>query len=369
MQKKISIITLLTVKNYGSILQAYATQEKFKTYNLNVEFVNFKRADILDKNLIKIWSKGKFPISILKSLVILPTILKWRNIFGNFLKDNLNLTEDVYTQIEDFEKKPIIADIYCTGSDQTWNSNWNKGIIEPLFLNYAPENKVKISYAASFGKSELDSFEVNKTKALLSRYDRITVREKSAVNIIEKLGIKNSIHILDPTLVMEKQFWLNFAGNKKIKEPYYLIYQLNSNYDFDNYVKKLVKEKRIKLYRFCTRYDQFIKTGKSLLIPNVKDFVNAIAYADCIITDSFHATALSINLNRNFISIYPNEYSTRIDSILELTGLEHKHLCNYNDFFVADRKIDYEKVNKILDSERKKADGFLNEYLGGISGE
>lgn len=71
-------------------------------------------------------------------------------------------------------------------------------------------------------------------------------------------------------------------------------------------------------------------------MPEVQDFVRYIFHADYVITDSFHATAFSINVNTQFISIYPNDYSSRLGSILKLVGLEDRHLLSYDDFSLVE---------------------------------
>lgn len=113
---------------------------------------------------------------------------------------------------------------------------------------------------------------------------------------------------------------------------YVLIYQLNTNKSFDRFAKEFAHRKGLRLVRFCTRIDQILKNGKSLVVPEVQDFVRYIFHADYVITDSFHATAFSINVNTQFISIYPNDYSSRLGSILKLVGLEDRHLLSYDDF-------------------------------------
>ena len=111
--------------------------------------------------------------------------------FKKFIRTHLNQQKKEYCCIEDFKDFPITSDIYCTGSDQTWNSGWNNGILPELFLKFVPGEVKKISYAASIGKARLDDWEVEETKALLSRYKYISVREASAKDIVEKqLGLK-----------------------------------------------------------------------------------------------------------------------------------------------------------------------------------
>lgn len=297
--------------------------------------------------------------------LLYPTFIRQNKVFGRFLKEHLNTLPGVYSTEEDFARLPITSDIYCTGSDQTWNSAWNDGILPPLFLSFVPDNVRKIAYAASFGKSKLDDWEKRDTKDLLKRYYAISVRESSGVNIIKDLGLPEAAHVLDPTLQVNKNFWKRYVGKRKIEQPYVLVYQLNTNKDFDNYAKEFARRKGLKLVRFCTRIDQVVKCGKPLIVPSVLDFVSAINYADMVITDSFHATAFSINMNTPMICIYPNEFGGRIASILRLTGLESRHLSSYEDFSYVDApQIDFKSVNDILDEEREKGWDFLKQAIG-----
>ena len=123
----------------------------------------------------------------------------------------MHLSSKQYTYEKDFENYKSNADFFITGSDQVWNSTWNKGIIKPLYLSFI-KNKPKIAYAASFGKEKIDVEEINDTKELIEDYLKISVREKSAVELLDKqYNYKNAIQILDPTLALDKEKWISFA--------------------------------------------------------------------------------------------------------------------------------------------------------------
>ena len=85
--------------------------------------------------------------------------------------------------------------------------------------------------------------------------------------------------------------------------------------------------------------------------------------ADFVVTNSFHGLAFSINLNKQFAVIKRNEYNSRIESLLKLTGLEER-MVDLNSYkTISNTQIDYAWVNSILEAERKKADSFLKESL------
>ena len=108
------------------------------------------------------------------------------------------------------------------------------------------------------------------------------------------------------------------------------------------------------MYRLCTRFDQIIKNGKSIIIPPIFDFVSLIDNAEMVITDSFHATAFSLNLNTEPICVLPDKYTNRISEFLEYVGCSQRIVKDYNDIEVINRHVDFNYVNEIL-----KKDGTL----------
>ena len=102
------------------------------------------------------------------------------------------------------------------------------------------------------------------------------------------------------------------------------------------------------------------------LIPEVFDFISLIDHAKYVLTDSFHATAFSLNLHTEPICIYPKEFSGRLESILAQTKSLQRHIENFEDFDVLNRPVDFNKVNQILQIEREKAAKFIGDVLADI---
>lgn len=366
-KKKIALITFHAVSNHGSVLQTLATKKKFESLELDVKIINFKKQECTGIfPLIKFWNQDYHnPIKkIIRGIILLPSFIKWKFMFARFLKKyvELDINEESYTTEEDFKSLPIDADIYCVGSDQVWNSIWNGGILKPLFLSFVPDNLPKVSYSSSFGRIELKEDEKEETGKLLKRFDAISVREKSGLNILEELGIYNATNILDPTLLMDQNFWEKYTPKRKIKDRYVLIYQLYSNHKFDNYAAEIAKRRNCKLVRFCTRYDQLVKKGHGYLAPCVEDFLSLIKYADLLITDSFHGTAFACNLNTQFLSYIP-KFGGRIYNLLHIVNLPDRAITDFTNLSAADKEIEFSHVNIALDKERKKADEYLQFML------
>ncbi len=365
MNKKASVITLHTVANYGTQLQTLATQEKLKEYFDAVEFIDYRRKDTYGFGLFRTFAKK----GVLIGLAVLPTMLYWNIVFKAFRKRYINLSKKRFLKQEDFNDYIEDSDVYFVGSDQVWNTGWNNGIIPCLYLNFI-NKKPKYTYAASFGNNKLTESEIKSSIDYIQDFKYITVREKSGINILkEAFNYNNCDMIIDPTLVMKPEFWRKYKKKRLIKEKYILIYNLNRSDEFDKYAVELSRRTGLPIYRFCTRFDQALRCGKSILIPKVLDFITLIDDAEYVLTDSFHATAFSMNLNTEPICVYPENYSGRISEFLKLVDAPQRHIENFNDFDIINRKTDFEKVNTILDEERKKVDRYLEKITEDLNNE
>lgn len=371
---KISVITLHTVNNYGSVLQTYATQTVLTNMGHEVEFVDYYRKDnsgkaAVDKALNskamqkykKYWNIN-FVTRFLVRIPLKIMLMKKRAPMKNFVKERINLTKKSYFSYEEILENVPQADIYLTGSDQVWNSEWNKGLEKPYFLEYAPEGKKRIAYAASIGKSKLDDWEIEPTKELLKKYSNIGMREKSGVDILGQMGIKAQ-QVLDPTLLLSKQQWKDIAIPYDADKPYMLIYQLNLNSEMDTYAVELAEKKDWDILRVSYGYSGKQKAGNCLVCPSVETLLGCFLGAACVLTDSFHATAFSLNLERQFVSILPDRFGTRIESVLKLTGTENQLLSDYNNFTAVDNLIDWKYVRNMLEQERKRSLRFLEAAI------
>lgn len=356
---KAELITLHSVYNYGSVLQAYATQEIFKKYGVKITILDFVRENNLFKNKLKRSANN----SIIKELILLPSLKKQKKVFDKFSKDKLNISKRQYIKEKDFDNFEESSDFYITGSDQVWNSTWNGGIIPPLYLSFI-KTKPKFAFSASFGKEKISQEEIEDTIEYINDYKLISVREKSAVDILQKqYNYKKCQQILDPTLLISKDEWKKIESNKNRKKPYILVYQLNSNKKFDKYIKRVSKDSGYEVVRICRRYDQIILYGKSSIIPSVEEFLSLFDNAKMVITDSFHALSFCLNLNVPFICIYPQKFNTRLQSCLEMFDLLDRKVSNYDEINIYKKKIDWDKINSVLEIERKKSKKFIEDCL------
>ncbi len=372
---KASVITLHTVDNYGSVMQTYATQKVLNKLGFDVEFVDYWRKDNLPEyraekiletsstlqGLKPLWGMNQFTKKMAAGL--LADVLKRRKSpMWRFLEKNVNLTHKRYTTFSELQYNPPEADVYITGSDQVWNSIWNQGIDRSYFLDFAPAGKPRIAFSASIGREQLDTEEIPETKRLLEKYSAISVREQSAVELLASMDIKSTL-VLDPTLMLEAEEWRKLATKQKREKPYILIYQLNPNPQMDHYAEQLAQKRGWDVIRIGFGRSDRRKGGKCVMLPSVEEFLGLFCDAACVLTDSFHATAFSLNLGTDFISVLPGRFGTRIESILKLTGTENRLLTRYDNFEIVDKVIDKKCVKEMLEKKRTEDIQWLMQAL------
>lgn len=365
---KIILITKHYVKNYGSVLQTYASQELLSRKGGSVSIANYilpeasglKYMDII---LRKHASAGRIKKIILRAAV-LPTMIRWKYVFGGFLKKYLNVCGSPADSCEKLKTELPDADIYCTGSDQVWNPETNRGLQPAYFCEFAPKGKRVVSLAASFGVKTVREKDEALIKRYLEKYSLLSVRERSGIDILAKAGLKGRM-ILDPVMIETAGFWEKLAAKRKIRQDYVLIYQLNSSRAFDRYAEQAAVRLGKKLVRICTRYDQILKNGRPVPVPTVEQWISLFFYADFVITDSFHGTVFSILFQKEFVNLYPPLFSERLDSLLSMFGIEERHISDCSRFDILDKRIDYRRVNEILDEKRKESLEFIDEILAG----
>lgn len=364
---EIKVITRHAPSNYGSLLQSIATIKVLNTLGHDCQIIDYIRDD--EKGLGGVltalkqkpsWYNNPFK-RLLYILVRYPE-QKWEEMqFEQMRKKFLNLTPR-YSSLD--ELKEIKAHIFMTGSDQVWGPLLNGSFDPAYFLSFVKNEKCKIAYAASFGRTDFSPNIIQQYQKLLNRYHAISVREDSAVKTLKDMGISSVHQVLDPTLLLTKEQWLSMAKPNQNKGNYVLAYQIHNDKKFSTYAKQFATYVGMPLYRISPSLHQMLRGGQFVYLPSVAKFLSFINSAKYIVTDSFHGTCFSINFNKNFIEILPNtKTGSRNQSILKLTGLEDRIVTNLNDFSIAHNDIDYNRVNTIISEHREQSIKILNEML------
>lgn len=355
----VSLVTLHRSANYGSVLQALAAQVVLERMGYNVTVVDY----YAPRNSVPEMLRGlkhkkpifeKNPLALFAArAILLPSYLKRRRNFDSFIESNLNLSRKTYRSNQELASDVPQSELYVTGSDQVWNSEWNGGIDEALFLAFTPDNARRISFSASFGKASLNKEEIRRTRELLGRYDVITVREDTGVEIVRGLGLE-ATQVLDPTLFLAYEDWGPWISEKRPREDYILMYNINHNAPLDRFVRRLAERKGLPVYYISYQLHDCFKHGRMRCCIPVEEFLSLIANARYVVCDSFHSAAFSVNFNREFAIVPPKRFGTRLESFMRVVGLEDR-IVGENDIDVFDVPVDWRSVNARLEAERSRS--------------
>lgn len=360
----IKVITRHSPSNYGSLLQSIATIKTIEKLGHICEIIDYQRADERGLNgvLTQLKAKDGFgnPLKKLAYIAIRYPIEKFAQVrFDEMRKKYLKMTSRCSSHVD---LKKISADAFVTGSDQVWGPMMNGVYDNAYFLQFVGKDSRKLAYAASFGKTKFDESTVEAYKKMLSEYDKIAVREKSAVSLLEEWGLDNCLgQVLDPTLLLDSKTWKDLLvskddSRKYANKNYILVYQIHNDPKLSDYAKRIARQTGMELLRVNPYLHQKFRGGKFFCCPDLGEFLALIDNASCIITDSFHGTCFAINFGKQFIEILPNsDTGTRNQSILELTGLSDRILHDTDDYSLLDKVIDYGKVYEVLVAERRKS--------------
>ncbi len=361
MSKRISLITIHVGNNFGSVLQTIASCLMLKKLGCDVTVVDYWPDRVTYR---RYWLDAlKSPVKLAWRMIYFPMALANKYIYLSYLRKYCKLSKRI-TPRSDFAVECPRADVYVTGSDQVWNSIHNEGFDGHYYFEGLPADATKMAFCSSIGREDLDEKEKPKVRELLLGYKAISVREDSAANILKKLGIE-STQLIDPTFLLDRLQWEPFMSERIVKQPYLLVYTPYNTIDKEmiyRAARLIAAQRGLKVITFSWTMKGESLADKTIKYANPGDFLSLMHYADFVITNSFHGTAFSINLNKQFFVFQPSAFSTRIESILRKTGLTDRMI--FSDAAVeSSAEIDYVDVNRILDAERTAALCFLDQAI------
>lgn len=347
MGTKVGIITFCSSKdNYGQILQCYALQQYLRKNGYGPFLIRYEKTSLQTerKSLISrlISYICKFPTyyNLFKQqrrekLYVKCSRNEERR-FDDFVKNHIVCSERSYSG-EDLLKEPPLADAYICGSDQIWGGDY------AYYLNFAPNDSKKIAYAASFGGRTSFTDEYTKEmRRLLHRFDFVGVREISGVETCVGLGV-DAVHVADPTLLLKKEDYDLIRTSKERRRKYIFIYLLGNPTDLELCnVYDFAKRKQLDVIYVASQgqYDKYEKE-----YPTIGEWIDYIANAELVITNSFHGTVFSLIYSTPFITVPLSKgyerMNTRVFDLLSRAGLSDQIFSgNINEMNCSDVSFD-----------------------------
>lgn len=356
MKKKIGIISMQRIVNYGSFLQAFGLMKIIENLGYDVQFVDYK----YEKSIAKLENKSFFKkvaenINIYDFVKKKLIINKFRTKYKSDYLQLLNITKENYN--------PDI-DALVIGSDEVFNcmQDYPVGYSRELFgKNY--ENVDVISYAASFGHTTLEQLMKHgidgEVGELLSRFKNISVRDENSYKIVDSLTDKTPLFHLDPALIFSYDKYL--TNNVNLRN-YIVVYAYTGRLTKaeEKYIKKFAKTNGKKIV--CLGMYQ--KIADYNLVVSPFEVLEYIKKADYVITDTFHGTIFSIINHSKFCTIIRKSNKNKLTYLLDKLQQKSRMVNTIGDIAKLYKEdVDYKKTDLILSAEKKKTEKYLKENL------
>lgn len=271
--------------------------------------------------------------------------------FIAFRNQELQLSDKVYTTPEELRELNSRYDCFITGSDQLWNCETE--INYPFYLGFVNEKKKRISYAPSFGSDSIPQKFEEEVTQLLNRYEKLSVREKSGADIVERLTGKKISVVIDPVFLHTEEQWVKKLGLKKRKgKKTVFVYTTEKSFTLNLAVKRFQKE-----HLHYEVYTPFAIPGvRAKILKDIgpKEFLDYVYNADFIITNSFHATAFALIFEKPFCAVKHSTRFARVRDLLSELSLQ-RYICEnaQNDLFIMSVDKDYKDIlEKMIDKSK-----------------
>lgn len=374
---KICILTQPLYTNYGGILQNYALQFILKSMGHEVWTEN----RTLDKLSIgaRIRRISWFRRLMKKSKYPAPS-LYYRKIIGQhtkiFIDKYITLTRPVNSSTMRDIFQTYDFDAYIVGSDQVWRPTYSPCITN-YFLDFTCDDNVKrIAYAASFGTSDWEFSKEERIicRKLLEKFDAVSVREDSAVELCAKYFSVKAEQVLDPTMLLEKEDYMHLLDDNlsNVIDLGLMVYFLDYTEKKQQMVVDIMRRTKLKVVKINpplpreSFFDVGPKGVSNCIFPPVTKWIEGFYKSIFVITDSFHGTVFSIIFNKPFIVIANKERGNdRFYSLLKLFNLESRLIEKENQNWeeILDAPISWKSINEKRALLKKYSICFLKNSL------
>ena len=382
--KKIGIITLVRVNNYGAELQAFATQHALQLMGYDAEIIDYLYFINPHHKKTKD-SKPSFamPLKLKVIATLYPWLQKYKRLkqdktilkrreksLESFHKNNTKFSKE-YRTVESLKTADMDYDVYIVGSDQVWNP-YNYTSLDPYFLKFAPHDKTRISYASSFGVSALPEHSRSYYQEALRGLDAVSVREENAVQLVEDVAGVRAQWVLDPTLLLIGEEWKKYGHVVEgLPDKFVLIYEVTPCAYIKQLAQKIAEDLACKVVRINSDASRQENDDEIINIMDAgpAEFIWLFCKANMVVTNSFHGTAFSLNMQKDFFVVTPErkKNNSRQKSLLRLVGQEGRLLVEGAPMPTKDRfNMDYSTIIPLLAEAREKS---INYLKGAIDGE
>lgn len=361
--KKIGVLTITNGQNYGNRLQNYAVQAVLERMGVKVETI-LNTTNTFDTRTLNY--QLKLLIKRITGYTLEPLDLR-RYKFDKFTDKFIHLSRYKVAADKMPEGLADAYDMFVSGSDQVWNPNYGfNSYID--FMTFADRDK-RVSYAASFGVSEIPSNLEEQYTEWIAGLNHISVREATGAEIVKHLTGREATVLIDPTMMLDAEDWEKLEKKpKEIEEnqKYILVYFLaDHEKDKDKYISSIAAQTNYQVVPLYSDYDEVQKEkGVESFSYDPSEFLWLVHHAQIVFTDSFHSCVFSMLYKTPFRVFQRQEkmnMNSRLDNLLGIFGMQWCHV-DFNE--TAEQIMDFNiNIQEVLQAERQKTLEYLTKAI------
>ena len=364
--------------NYGALMQAYALRKWLIERGVIAEFVNYHPTYVEEGGSLDrpwkptLWRKNA-------TIVYKKQAHLRRRLFGDraqharfelFRREVLGVTGPRLRKAEDLAPEMEHYNMLVCGSDQIWNPSIQRGLDPVYFLDIPGSERLhKVAYAPSFGRTEIEPAYHAQLYQLVSGLNGISVREASGRDILGQAGVPRdrALVVPDPTILLGS--FDELLGDSVAPDDSVFCYALRTDEVIRDVAVETARLTEGALRAPRTTHQRWNDIGEGI-VPGPVEWLQTLAQARVVVSNSFHGVALSIVLNRPFIAVgLPGKragMNARVQNLLQVTGLEHRAVTSAYPERIRDlvqTPIDWKATNTRLAAARAEAEAYLDAQI------
>lgn len=361
---KIGILTFHRALNYGAVLQCYALYETLKNKGYDVEVIDY-RPSYIEKHRKLFYKRDFKKMSMIEKMkyIIKTPLTYWSKqkaskTFDSFLLQHFRFSR-IVKKISDI---PSCYNIIFFGSDQIWSPKICEGFDPVYWGQFSKKNTINVAYAPSI--EDYENLTLNQWDDViryLYQFNMISVREqKLKIELERRLPNIKVECVLDPTLLVSSNIIKSIAVKPNCKN-YILLFTVQERNFAYLVAKKMAETKGLNIVTVnaIPRLNMFSKEkdvqNYGTCSPDV--FLGLILYAQYIVTNSFHATAISIKMQKEFLCAKCSR-PLRIMNILDAVHLRDRYISDINELTQLST-INYTDVFSLLNKYKENSEKYL----------
>lgn len=381
---RILLATWYENHNYGTALQAYSLKSIIQNpsiTNLGATDGVMRICDVLPHRPIRRKMVGRKFSKMLSPHAYLEKMQQWNDkrilrrekecfarreqAFASFVESNFTFASDCYVQ-EEPELAALASryDLVMAGSDQIWNPE----ALDPTYLLGWVEANKKCSYGSSLSVKSISARDEDIYRNALADFKAISIRDSACRSQLQRIVGKPVKTVVDPVILLGRDGLIENTPRLDFN-PFEFCYFLGNNRSHRKAALEVAEQLKLPIHAVINAGSDF---AADRALEQYADwdvdpwkFISYINEADFVMTDSFHATVISVLCHTDFVVLEKDsdrpEQNNRILEFLDAVGLAERWGMEGHDKSISPGQWEY--ADEAILSMRKDSYKYLMEAI------